>query len=967
MMAPLVAFVASLLVVAESQGFLSNGADASKTYHSIYNKFITPSLQHVKHGNGPDALSYHNIHAEHGPATDESNKGDKSFMVMDDKPVMPIVKTRENDYVVDKKAENRAVETVLATDSNSRLGLSAIGISLLTFAMALALRMRRVFQPAAVLTTRGAHGSGILIPALGGSIVELESQGSTSSASAESLRRSDAALEVIRIPNILQSKAQHSVAALSRGRCAQKAHQLTMRRATMTPEERIATMDAQEEAVPSVAGASAQDGLPLSMVVGQESIKTALLLASVNRDMGGVLISGGRGTAKSVMARALHSLLPPIEMVKDSKYNIDPEEPTEMDSLLRKQLEAESEADPSKDVTTRLAELEREIVRAPFVQIPLNVMDDMLLGSIDVEESVKQGKSVFQPGLLARAHRGILYVDDINLLDSEATNILLQVISDGNVIVEREGISVRYSCRPLLIATFNPEEGEMRDHLLDRIAVSLSADAAPLDVSQRVEAVDSVLTFAAGGDKRAKAIDEDMEASDALRSRIIFAREEIGDVKLSRDQLVYLCEEAVRAGCQGHRADIYAAEVARASAALAGRSQVDAEDLKLAVKLAIVPRSSFINDAERPPDLDMEPPPPPPPPPQDQMDDVDEDQEDEEQQEPPDQDQEDQEDQDDTPDQEPEEPELPEEFMFDAEGVIIDPELLAFATKQKQGKSGGRGLIFSEDRGRYIKAQLPRGKVRRLAVDATMRASAPYQKPRRERQEKNPQKKYIGRKVFIEEGDVRSKKMARKAGSLIIFVVDASGSMALNRMQAAKGAALSLLTEAYQSRDQIALIPFQGDAADVLVPPTRSIALTKKRLETMACGGGSPLAHALSTAARTGMNAQKSGDVGKVVVVCIGDGRANVPLDVSTGVADPPEPGTKPDRQALKDELIDTAKQLGSLPGFSLLMLDTENKFVSTGLAKDIAEAAQGKYFKLPKTTDGAIADLVGGAVGSMK
>ena len=149
--------------------------------------------------------------------------------------------------------------------------------------------------------------------------------------------------------------------------------------ATMTPEERIAAMDAQEGAAKDVTARSEQDGLPLSMVVGQDSIKTALLLASVNRDMGGVLISGGRGTAKSVMARALHSLLPPIEVVKDSKYNADPENVQEIDSLLRKQLEA---MDDGKRVTERLADLDREIIKAPFVQIPLNVMDDMCFVSV---------------------------------------------------------------------------------------------------------------------------------------------------------------------------------------------------------------------------------------------------------------------------------------------------------------------------------------------------------------------------------------------------------------------------------------------------------------------------------------------------------------------------------------------------------------------------------------------------------
>merc|ERR1719356_2215572 len=198
--------------------------------------------------------------------------------------------------------------------------------------------------------------------------------------------------------------------------------------------------------------------------------------------------------------------------------------------------------------------------------------------------------------------------------------------------------------------------------------------------------------------------------------------------------------------------------------------------------------------------------------------------------------------------------------------------------------------------------------------------------------------------VYIEQSDVRAKKMARKAGSLVIFVVDASGSMALNRMNAAKGAAINLLGEAYQSRDKICLISFQGDRADVLLPPTRSIAMAKNRLERMPCGGGSPLAHALNQAAQVGITAQKTGDVGEVLCVCISDGRANGPL--STSVGEPPE---EPIGKAeLKEEVLNTAKMLGTLSGFKLLMLDTENKFVSTGLAKEIADAALGKYHYIP-------------------
>lgn len=697
---------------------------------------------------------------------------------------------------------------------------------------------------------------------------------------------------------------------------------------------------------------------PLSMVVGQEAIKQALLLASVNHRMGGVVISGGKGTAKSVMARALHQLLPPIEVLKGSPFNIDPAGAFGIDDFLRTDLDKGG---------TPLSERETEVIKCPFVQVPLNVMEDRLIGSADLEESVKSGKTVFSPGLLAKAHRGVLYVDDINLLDEETANILLNVVTEGKVVVEREGISLTYPCRPLLIATFNPDEGELRDHLLDRIAVALSADAQKMDVSSRVEAVDAVMGFSPGGNQASpeaeKALAEAIENEDDLKTAIIFAREFIKDLRIAPSQIQYLCEEAIRAGCQGHRAEIFAVEVARASAALEGR-QITSDDLRLAVKLAIAPRGTFVNT---PMDEDMmmpPPPPPPPPPPMDQQNDESENEEQEEEEDQPDEPDENEENND-TPDV----PDVPQEFMFDVDATPMDPDLIDFTSRERSGKGGGRGLIFSQDRGRYIKPMLPKGKVVRLAVDATLRASAPYQKSRRQRSIGTANE---GRGVFIEQSDVRTKKMARKAGSLIIFVVDASGSMALNRMNAAKGAAMSLLTEAYQSRDQICLIPFQGDRADVLLPPTRSIAMAKKRLEAMPCGGGSPLADALQAAMLTGLNAQKTGDVGKVVVVLISDGRANVPLCVSNGeefdpAADEDSKDGKPSRKYLKDEVLACAKKLGVLPGFNLLCIDTENKFISTGVAKDIADAAMGKYHQIAKADGKAIASVTNQALNAIK
>jgi magnesium chelatase subunit D len=615
---------------------------------------------------------------------------------------------------------------------------------------------------------------------------------------------------------------------------------------------------------------------PFSAIVGQERLKRALLACAVCPQIGGVLARGQKGTAKSTAVRALAALLPHIEVARACPFSCDPRGALCPDCAARSNGLAHGETLPNHWRPARL------------VDLPLGATEDRVTGSLDLEAAIRHGRKVLEPGLLARAHRGILYVDEVNLLSDHLVDILLDAASLGVNIVEREGVSFRHPAEVLLVGTMNPEEGELRPQLLDRFGLCVEV-AAPGDIDLRMEVL-----------RRREAFDADpasfaaqwAEEERRMARAIVEARRALPLVRIPAPLMQRASELCLEACVAGHRADIALRLTARALAALSGREDVRQADLDEAAELVLLHRRRM--------------PPPPAPPEQEQdKEQKPEDHEHQHEHEPEQQQEQQQEQQ---PEQQaggqpedarasedegelektpPDESGPPDDSDAENQGRPVALETIfpvgaAFRVKPivykkdrvvRTGSGRRTRSRTSQKSGRYVKARQNPAPTD-LALDATLRAAAPHQSHRR-----GALARPEDIALLVRTSDLRQRVREKRMGHFIVFVVDASGSMgAGQRMVETKGAVLSLLLDAYQKRDKVGLIAFRGQGASVLLPPTSSVDLAYKLLEELPTGGKTPLAHGLSLGHELLLRQLRRDPASFPVLVVISDGKANVSL-----------------------------------------------------------------------------------------
>ncbi|TCJ05361.1 AAA family ATPase [Cytobacillus praedii] len=592
---------------------------------------------------------------------------------------------------------------------------------------------------------------------------------------------------------------------------------------------------------------------PFTAIYGQEKAKKAILLALINPKIGGVLLAGDKGTAKSTLVRGI------LPLLEES---------------------------------------------ASLIELPLNATKEQILGGINFEHVLKTGKRKVQHGLLARAHGKILYIDEVNLLSNGVANILMNVKETKKIKIESEGISFDYYSDFLLIGTMNPEEGMLSSKFLDRFGLYVHVKGET-DIQLRKKIIESRLAYER--DKEGFCKQQQRQLAD-LQNHIQQAKRLLAKLFVQEEIERFAAEITLQACCEGHRADLLLIETAKAMAALNQEKTLSIVHIQEAAEFVLPHRIRDVNNQQQKESSKDE----------SFQTEIENNQ---------------------TEMESIKEPFHAEQINkngeFEQESIIkesveaphelIDLSLIEpFVQKssiRKEGNGKRTRTKTSKKIGRYIKSKLPIGKPSDIAFDATIRVAARYQKVR----------KSNGNFIVIHSSDLRQKVREKRTGNLILFLVDASGSMGVKkRMSIVKSAILSLLQEAYQKRDKVGLITFSNDESKVLLEPTRSIELANKELAEIPTGGNTPLALGLETAFnKIRLINYKEPDYAPFLVL-ITDGRAN-----SMKSADNQWKAAITICDEIQSQKIKS------------MVIDTETGFIQLGLAKELAKELGASYCKM--------------------
>lgn len=601
---------------------------------------------------------------------------------------------------------------------------------------------------------------------------------------------------------------------------------------------------------------------PFAAIVGQEKLKKALLLCAVNPAIGGILIQGDKGTAKSTAARALAEVMPAIEQGK-----------------------------------------------VPFITLPLGATEERVIGSLDLEAVLVDKKKKFQPGLLSAVHQGILYIDEVNLLSDHLVDVLLDVAASGENIIEREGLSLSHPSRFTLVGTMNPEEGQLRPQFLDRFGLMVQVDA-PADIAERTEVVRRRIAFEADP---VLFVQRWTLQQAKLQQQLLQAKLLLPEVILDDDLLILISQLTTELNVRSLRADIVMYKTAITLAAFDLRQQVTEEDIKMAAELALPHRSK--KKSNTPPASSPPISQPTPDQPQRQPDeekDRDQGKRIEQQQ----------------GDAAQHQPQSGEEQIFESSMPKALPKIdIARVRIPEEPKAGRRSATDTLKIGAYTRAQRATN-TSDIAIDATV-IHAVLRDPE---------------KFEISAGDLHQKKRLGKMSNLILFIVDASGSMAARRrMEAVKGTVLSLLTEAYEKRDTVGVIAFRGIEAQVLLPPTKITDLAEEAMRSLPTGGRTPLPHALQTAIQL-LNTFDAKKGYHPILIVLTDGKANVPLP---GTGEDPWGQTIQLAGQLKDHAVQS------------LVINTESSYFNLDHADELAVALGAQYLSLSDISEEELTPII--------